>query len=172
MKEIKVESTFGNYKWEASVMIGEAQEDAILAMGILQILQRTPATTAEKELATKHKLWDGDKRPTGFKRNTIPYSDEGAKILMDAMEAAEVDKDDPLVIEVKVSEHVPGEGSTPKFTDEKAIITSKGGDATRLAATAKAVGYEGGDLTVDNLDFLRAIKTYRDAEAKKVKESL
>lgn len=166
MKEIKVESTFGNYKWNASVIVGETQVDALLGMGILQILQRTPASVAEKAMAGY------EKRPPGFKRDSIPYSESGAKILMDAMEAAEVGKDDPLAIEVIVGEYIPGEGAIPKFTDEKAIVTSKGGDATRLAATAKVVGYDGDDLTVENTEFLRAIKTYRDVEAKKVKEAL
>ncbi len=170
MKEIKVSSTFGNYKWDASVIVGDKQVDALLAAGILQILQRTPATTAEKAMAGY------EKRPQGFKRDSIPYSESGAKILMDAMESAGVDlggdEPDPLVIEVKVEEYVPGEGSTPKFTEEKVIVKSKEGDEDRLAALCDRVGYEGKDLTVDNIDFLRAIRVYRLAEEKKIRDNM
>lgn len=152
MKTINVSSVFGNFKWDANVEVSDSQIDALLGMGILQIMQRTPASAAEKEMAGY------EKRPESFKRGSIPYSEANAAILATHLEGAEVDKGNPLSLVIQVSEYVPGVGTEPKYAAEKAKVESKGGDPEALSKLAKAVGYTGGDLTTSNVDFLKAIK--------------
>jgi len=54
-----------------------------------------------------------------------------------------------------------------KFTEEKDIVKSKGGDEYRLQALADAVGFDGDELVTDNLAFLGKIREYLKAERAK-----
>lgn len=165
--KVKTNSTFGNYGWSAEAEVSDAQRDILASFGLLQILQRGPSTSAEKAMAGY------EKRPEGFKRDSIAFGTAAATMLKNALESAEIEtgRDDKgkaitaaLNIEVMVEEYVPSEGSVPKLNDQRKIYAGKNGDATRLAALAAKVGYDGevGDGTSANapVEFLRAMREF------------
>lgn len=163
--KVQIKSTFGNFAYSVIAEVSDAQRDAMAAFGLLQIAQRKPATAAEKELG-----WAGaKKRPEGFKRTDIEFSEANALVLKKHLEAAKLEigegdsaKEESLLLEVQVSEYVP-EKAEVKWKEEKAKIASKGGDAAKLLALATAVGFAEKDaskLTVENLDFCKAIREF------------
>lgn len=173
--QLKTNSTFGNYKFDVTAEVSEKQVEVLAGLGLLQLLQRTPASAAEKKLAGYEK-----KRPDGFKRTDIAYSEDGAKVLKGFLESAQLDvapegadkeELEALAIEATVTEHVPGEGATPKFTREREIYAKRGTEG-RLDELASKVGFAGdvGDGTADNapVEFLRAMKVWLDAKAKEL----
>lgn len=155
--KINTKSTFGNFAIAASADVSDEQRDALAALGLLQVLQRSPASAAEKALAGY------DKRPTGFKRDSIPFNDENAFTLQAEMEkpleiGEGIDKLSPAI---EVSEYVPTEGKV-LMTEERAAYER---NASKLEAFAKKVGYNGTDLgdgTKDGapVEFVRAIRAY------------
>jgi hypothetical protein len=166
MITLSTKSTFGNYAFSAEAAVTEEQRDALAGLGLLQILQRTPSTKAEKELAGY-----GKKRPEGFKRTDIAFSPAGAAVLKGFLEDAKVEMvvdgkevEQPLAVDVSVSEYIPASAEM-KWKDEKAKIASKGGDAAALAALAKAVGYTGTDLTEESVPFCQAIRAWVKEQA-------
>lgn len=174
----EISSTFGNFKFNLKAELTEKQTQVLATAGLLQIAQRSPATAAEKELAKYDK-----KRPEGFKRTDIPFSPEGAAVLKKHLSKLQVDVSDDetkevledILVDVEVSEHVPGEGATPKFTREREIYVARAGE-NRLDELAAKVGYAGdtGDGTNDGapVEFLRAMKAFIDAEAAKIAKGL
>lgn len=75
--------TFGNFIVTAKTTVETAEPvgplaAALMEKGFLQALQRVPASNAEKALAGY------DKRPAGFKRDSILYSEENALKLSEA----------------------------------------------------------------------------------------
>ena len=158
MVNLNCNSTFGNFKWEASVSVTEEQAEVLASKGLLQILQRSPASEAEKSLGSY------EKRPANFERKSIPFNDENAtrlsKFLGNSVEIAEGVEITPTV---KVTEHVIGEAVAPKFTDEKKAV-QRHIDAKDVQAFATKVGFKGeGALDTENLEFLRAIRAHVDA---------
>jgi hypothetical protein len=155
--KIQTKSTFGNFAIEAEVEATDSQRDALATLGLLQLLQRSPASAAEKALAGY------DKRPEGFKRNSIEFTEANAATLTEAMEKplAVGDGVADLQATVVVSEYVPTVGEV-KMTAEREAYARHAGD---LEAFAKVVGYAGTDLgdgTKDGApaDFVRAIRKY------------
>jgi len=163
MKTLKAESTFGNFKWVAQAEVEDAVLEILANLGLLQVLQRSPASTAEKLMAGY-----GKKRPTDFKRSSIAFSEANAEILTKAMEAAELEVGElkvKLGIVAEVTEHIPGEGAEYKYVREKAQVAKKAGDEAKLLKLAEVVGYDEEDvelLTVENIEFLKAIRKYLD----------
>lgn len=159
MKTLNATSTFGNFQWKAQVEVDDNVADILAGLGLLQVMQRSPASAAEKEMAGY------EKRPAGFKRDSIPFSEDNADILRAALETTTVDIGDDKAVElgavIEVSEYVPTEGNV-KMTEEREAYAR---NASKLEAFAKKVGYQGSDLgdgTKDGapVEFVRAIRAY------------
>lgn len=113
--KIKTQWTFGNFSITAACNVDTAEPvgsvaQALMEKGFLQLLQRVPASNAEKALAGY------DKRPAGFKRDSIVYSDANALALTEAFgTSVEVDKDVMLPFAITdVQEHVGGEAAVSR----------------------------------------------------------
>ena len=166
MITIKVNSTFGLFAFSAEAAVSEEQRDALAVAGLLQLLQRSPATKAEKALAVAAGFAYDKKRPDGFKRTLIDFSDKAAEMLKGFLEDVKVEiagVEQALAVEVSVSEYEP-EATATKWAAEKAKIASKAGDAAALKKMASVVGYAGEDLTEGNVEFCRAIRDWVKAQ--------
>ena len=157
MAIVKAKSTFGNSKWEGQAEVTDAQRDVLADLGFLWVMQRSPSSNAEKALAGY------EKRPNGFKRSDIPWSPEmGAKLkslLSQKVEIADEDFINPVI--GKVEFHEIGAGVEPKYADEKKIIQRHidAGDVRDWAAGT--IGIDTRDLTIENVEFLKAVKAYK-----------
>lgn len=166
MKQVKVEWNYGQFRVSAVANVSEELEASILRSGVLQVLQRGPATAAEKQ------FWGDKKRPDGFERDGIAFSDENAIKIAEGFGSEAVVKDEtgtklkmPFVIS-DVSARPEAEKAEKKFAAAQKIVKGKGGDPTRLGDLAEKVGFEYEDeseLTVENVEFLQAIDEYVNA---------
>lgn len=162
--KLQTKSTFGNFAIEAEANVTDAQRDYLAGLGLLQVLQRSPASAAEKALAGY------DKRPSGFKRDSIPFSEANAQTLADEMEKpisfGEDSGVEPIECSITVSEYVPSVADV-KMTDERNAYAR---NASKLQALATKVGYAGalGDGTKENapVEFLRAIRAWTNEQLK------
>ena len=156
MINLNCTSTFGNFRWTATASVTEEQAETLANAGLLQILQRSPASKAEKSLAGY------EKRPDKFERKDIPFSDENALKLAGFLgETVEIAEGVEITPEVKVEFHEIGAASAPKFVEEKAIAKrhiDKGDFAQWMKAT---VGFEATAQDVDKVETLQAIKAYK-----------
>jgi ubiquitin len=162
--KLQTKSTFGNFAIEAEAEVSAEQRDYLANLGLLQVLQRSPASAAEKALAGY------DKRPSGFKRDSIPFNEANAEKLIAAMEAPIEFKENgeevipAIFCSVVATEYVPSVADV-KMTDERNAY-ARHGKAGDLPAFAAKVGYDGqlGDGTKEGapVDFLRAIKRFTD----------
>lgn len=120
---IKVQWVFGNFLVTAATTVETAEPvgklmGALAHKGFLQLLQRVPASNAEKALAGY------DKRPAGFKRDSIPYTEDNALALAEAfgtsVEVEPADKEKGIAAVVlpfsitDVQEHVGSEGGASR----------------------------------------------------------
>lgn len=159
MPQVKATSTFGNYRWTASANITDKQAQILQDLGFLWVMQRTPSTRAEKVMA------EYEKRPEGFKRSSIEYTDEGAKTLSEQLgEAVEIADGVSITPEItNVKFHEIGAQKEPQYADEKKVV-ARHAEAGTLDKLASKVGYTGdGNLDVENVDFLRSIKAFKAA---------
>jgi hypothetical protein len=158
MPTVNAESTFGNFKWFAKADVSDAQASTLADLGFLWVMQRSPSSNAEKVLA------DYEKRPTGFKRSEIPFSDGNATKLQQLLGAktaiAEGVEISPNIL--KVIFHEIGAGVEPKYADEKKIVARHIEKRDIVTWATDTVGFTGeGDLDVDNVEFLKAVKAYK-----------
>lgn len=187
---LKVSSTFGNFKFDGEAEVTDEQLQILAGAGLLQLLQRSPATAAEKKLAGYDK-----KRPDGFKRTDIPYSAANAEVLAGFLGSVEVEGDtttdaegkevagakSKLDVLVTVAEHVPNSGAEPKYKAEKDFVKlylgSNGGKlasgeprtATSFAGNRGIEIPEGFDAAAweDSTEFLTAVREWKKAEDQK-----
>jgi hypothetical protein len=122
MMTVKTGSRFGNFAWTAKGQINDELVAILLPFAITQILQRSPSSNAEKAMAGY------EKRPEGFKRDSIEFDSDMADILRDHLEKASVEvgegdakKTIPLGLKVEVEQYIPTAAES-KFTEEKAIV--------------------------------------------------
>lgn len=114
--KIAISWTMGNFKVTAAtdVEVNEPMSPMnkiLTEHGFLQNLQRTPASKAEKAVAMKLNLWGGaDKRPSDFKRNTIPYSEDNAMLLAEGF-GTEVEVAEGVKLKFAITDVVEHEGS-------------------------------------------------------------
>jgi hypothetical protein len=157
-------SVFGNFKWTASGNISDELIGLLLPFAITQVLQRSPSSNAEKAMAGY------EKRPEGFKRDSIEFSDELAETLREHLESATVSvgegkdaKQIPLGLSVSVEQYVPT-AQESKFTEEKAIVArhEAAGDLRDWLKTR--VGFKG-DLE-DEQAVLVAVREFKKAALK------
>lgn len=167
--KIQYGSVFGNFKWVAESDIPDSLVPMLCALGALQVGQRTPSSTAEKALAKY------EKRPTGFKRDSIPFSEENAEILASNLRSMKVEtgrneKDEPIfatIIAEVVVEQYEGSTADVKMTDERNAY-ARNGAANKLSKLAEKVRFTGevGDGKAENapVEFLRAIRAWAKAQ--------
>lgn len=153
--KIETKSTFGNFAILAEADVTPEQRDALANLGFLQLIQRSPASAAEKAMAGY------EKRPEGFKRNSIPFSTENVDKLTAALQKpiAIGEGIADLSAAVVVTEYVPTVAA-PVYAEEKVIRArhEKVGDLAEWAS--ETVGYAG-DTAETNIEFLAAIKAYK-----------
>ena len=158
MPTVNAQSTFGNFKWFAKCEVSEAVLAILADLGFLWVMQRTPSSKAEKQLAGY------EKRPKGFQRSEIAYSDDNAKLLQQLLGAkVEIADDIEITPEVlKVVFHEIGAGVEPKYADEKKIV-QKHIDAKDIVTwNDSKIHFVGeGDLDTENVEFLKAVKAYK-----------
>lgn len=187
MHTLKTTSTFGNFRFTAEAEATDEQLLVLAEAGLLQLMQRSPATAAEKELAGY-----GDKRPKDFKRNSIDFSEASAAILAKHLGKVVVEADgttgedgkevagakSDLNILVEVVEHVPNSGAEPKYKAEKDFVKlylgSNGGKlasgesrtAVSFASNRGITVPEGFDAAAweDSTEFLTAVREWKKAE--------
>lgn len=186
MHNLKIRSTFGNYKFAGETKVTDEQLVILGGRGLLQEVQRSPATAAEKELAGY------DKRPAGFKRTSIEYSEANAAVLAKHLGSFVLEADDTvdadgkvvpgakhqITLVLEVEEHIPGAGAEPKFKAEKDFVklylASNGGKLqSGEARTAVTFATNRGITMADDFDaaaweddttFLSAVKEWKKAE--------
>jgi len=163
--KLQCTSTFGNFKWTAEADVTEEQAAILANAGLLQVLQRSPASRAEKRMANGGKGYE--KRPDKFERSSIEYSELAGKVLAGEL-GSEVEIAEGMTISptVSVSFHEIGGSALPKFVEEKQIVSrhvAKGDLAEWASATVKfsgdTVDHDGNPTT----DFLQAVKAYKTA---------
>lgn len=151
-------SVFGNYIWKGVAEVTPEIALLLAPLGALQIAQRSPSTVAEKAMAGY-----GDKRPKGFKRTDIPFSEKGAEILKSNLSVLSIPVGDDKVIELMVDAEVSlYEGSDEsKYTQERKHYHKRFMES-KLPELAKNVKYAGelGDGSEKNapMEFLVAIR--------------
>ena len=164
MKVITIANTFGNFDYEVSAQVTPETETALLQAGITQLFQRVPCSRIEKALAGYAK------RPDGFTRSSIEFSEENAIAFAEAAGATvsvEVGRDEkgkaieleiPLSV-VDVREHVVEE-KDGKFTEEKAIIArhQKDGDFAEWVKTLVKFFGPTNNNEGWTVEFLRAVR--------------
>lgn len=162
-----LKTTMGNFAVSAEAEVNPDQFAILADAGLLQFTQRTPFSSAEKLMAGY------DKRPAGFKRNSIEFSADNALTLESVLEKPIEIADGVTVTlsNISVTEYVPAVAE-PKFASERAKYASKNGDPVKLQKLATAVGYAGeiGDGSAANapVAFLEAIKTWVKAQLESV----
>lgn len=163
MTKLKATSVFGNFRWNGECEVGESELERLAGLGLLQIMQRGPSSTAEKTLAGYVK------RPEGFKRNSIPFSEENAKVVKDAFSTVTLEADEENALpelkvkfDITVEKYVPPTAD-PKFTEEKTIVgnhVSKG-DLTEWAK-AKGLG-DVPEKPLEDKEFLAKVREVKKA---------
>jgi hypothetical protein len=120
--KVEASSRFGNFQWVATGEVSDELANALASFGVTQVLQRSPSSNAEKAIAGY------EKRPSGFKRDSLPFSEDDAETLRKALSSAEIEigegedkKSFKLPLSVEVMEYVPTAAES-KFTEEKAIV--------------------------------------------------
>lgn len=166
MKTVKCSSTFGNFEWSGHADVTDEQADVLMNLGGLQVMQRSPSSNAEKVLG------DYKKRPENFKRNSIPYSEDNAKVL-----SAELGKPIEIADGVEISFVIDevkfyeiGKGAEPKYVDEKSIIARHVKEGDFLDWARDVVGFKG-ELDREpenNTAFLAEVKAYKQRRLSEV----
>lgn len=121
--KVTVDWTFGNFDVTVEAEVSEEQVTAMLKKGVLQVLQRTPATKAEQAVAGDD--WEVGKkggliRPDGFERSSIPFTQENAnRVAQGFGTSVKMDEGGTLAYKVtRVVEHVGGDISPMKMATQ------------------------------------------------------
>lgn len=166
MHTLETNSRFGNFAWTATVEVTDEDLIHLANAGLLQILQRSPATNAEKVMAGY------EKRPDNFKRSSIPYTPANekqfAELMSQPIESEIKDEDGKVIHTLKfkptvVAEfHEIGAAKELVYADEKKAVERhiKAGDALDWARDT--VGYAGeGKIDTENVELLKAIRAFK-----------
>lgn len=160
--KLKTDSVFGNFAFAIEAEVGEKEVQLLASYGLLQIAQRSPASAAEKAMAGY------EKRPTGFKRDSIAYGESAAAILREKLSAIPLDGNGTITCSVTVTEYVPAADATQTKVDvEIAGRHESAGDLESwLAATCKYSGptHENDEYAPAMLAAIRAVRREREAQ--------
>lgn len=157
MATVKASSTFGNSKWSAHADVSDEQAQILQNLGFLWVMQRSPSSNAEKTLAGY------EKRPEGFKRNSIEYS-EGMATKLKSLLSLPVEIEDGVNITPVVDSvvfHEIGAGAEPKYKDEKSIVARhvEAGDFAQWMTNE--VGFAATAADAEKTEVLAAVKAYK-----------
>lgn len=128
----------------------------LASAGLLQVLQRSPASRAEKVLAGY------EKRPDKFERSSIDFSDANAETLANELSKAIEIADGMEIQPTVVAEyHEIGGTSQPKFVEERAIVARhvKAGDFAQWISDE--VGFKATVEDAEKTETLAAVKAYK-----------
>lgn len=90
MKKLTITKDFGNFDVTAVTEVTDIQAETLISLGALYIFERQPSSGVEQKVFgprlgwSKGKRGNSFKRPTGFKRNSEPYSKELADAIAGA----------------------------------------------------------------------------------------
>lgn len=185
--KVTIKRNTGNFLYEAEFDLADEVVQAILERGCVSELQSGGAISGwEKAIAYPGK---DAKRPKGFERNSIPFNEENANKLKQAImgnevvvgenEKGETLKVDMGAVNVTVTEYTGAPGVEPKFKAEKELIKLylfeadgttvrklKSGEDRTAASFAASRGIE---LPTEPWDedttFLGAVKAWEKAQA-------
>lgn len=165
MPILNCESTFGNFKWVASVNVTDEIAMTLASKGLLQILQRSPASEAEKKLAGY------EKRPKDFERKMIPFNEANAAVLGEYLGAKhEIDEGVFIQPTLEIAYHEIGGGKELVYKDAKFVIARHIKDGDFAQWMDSVVGVKG--VTVQDSEkpeVLQAVHAMLKAEyAKKL----
>jgi hypothetical protein len=163
----RISWTCGNYDPVVEIdapaieLVTPSEQNCKDAVGILegfafQVLQRKPAGAWEKAVAGY------EKRPSGFKRDSIPYSEEGVEEMKRQFTIALGSGVTAKFIDA--IEHVKGEVADSKFTEETEIASrheSAGDLEVWLEEKARYTGDTHGEDGEFAMDMLRAVRAYK-----------
>lgn len=161
MIKLQTGSRFGQFQWTGECEVSQEAANRLAALGLLQIIQRSPSSAAEKLLAGY------EKRPDKFKRDSIPFTEDNAESLRKQLSMVTLDADGDLPelkieVDVAVEQYIANIAES-KFTEEKTIV---GNHVTKndLAEWAKAKGL--GDVPekpLEDKEFLAKVREVKKA---------
>lgn len=139
--KIQASWTFGNFNVTAAAEIPFTEPvdkltKAIVEKGFLQLLQRVPASKAEKALAGY------EKRPEGFKRTSIPWSEENAIKLAEEF-GTEVEVEEGVMLKFAIVDVTENEGS--ETGQSRKMATEMAGQVRGNPAMLTVLGVDGTD---------------------------
>lgn len=167
MNKITTPNTnFGFFGWNAVAEVSMRVLLYLAGLGLLQLLQRSPATNAEKKLAGY------EKRPKNFERSSIPFNDANKGVFASLMGAVvelvngEEGKPDywkeSFTPGINCWYHPLGETTAPKFVEEIKIV-KRHIESKDIEQWAKdKIGFQGnlGDKPEENTELLIAVKAF------------
>ena len=159
MPTLTCESTWGNFGWIATCEVSQEELIILGNKGLLHILQRSPASNAEKELG------DYEKRPENFLRSSIPYSEANGAVLAKHLGGAhEIDEDVAITPSIEVSFHEIGAGKEPVYKDEKALVAKHVAAGDFAQWMTDVIGYAATAADSEKVEVLRAIRAFLKAK--------
>lgn len=127
---VTVSRTFGNYAWKGSFLVPALAVAALVEAGIVRTVQSKPSSEVEKTLAAY-----GKKRPEGFKRTDIPFSEAGVAEIKKVFGSIELtftevgadgkETEQTVTLsspDLAVTEYVPTASGEPKYALAKKTI--------------------------------------------------
>jgi hypothetical protein len=167
MKITTPNTNFGFFGWRAVAEVGQELLVYLAGLGLLQLLQRSPSTDAEKALAKY------EKRPKGFNRSSIEHNptNEGIfqKIMSKALEIVQGEEGKPgyqkfnITPVIETWYHPLGATAEPVYAEEKKIVQRHLDKKDIVTWASDTVGFTGeGDLDVENVEFLKAVKAWKN----------
>jgi hypothetical protein len=168
MKITTPNTNFGFFGWRAVAEVSENMLVFLAGLGLLQLLQRSPATEAEKKLAGY------EKRPAKFQRSSIEHSatNEGIfkQIMSKALEVVQGEEGKPGYAKTQITPvietwyHPLGATAEPVYAEEKKIVQRHIDNKDIVTWASDTIKFTGeGDLDTENIEFLKAVKAYKTA---------
>lgn len=158
--KVETKSVFGNFDIQVEAEIdNKALKEVVAPAGLLQIVQRSPASKAEKLLGYP----DAKKRPDKFERNSIPFNQENADALAKALSGeVEIAEGVKIVLTTIVSEHVASATAENKGKRdcEAALGFHQGGlmDAKQFHAALDMIAKKGNETAKTVLEYRSKVK--------------
>ena len=161
MNTIKATTKYGGsakeardgFKINAVAQVTDEQKDVFASFGLASVLYRAGASAVNRELGVDN-------------NSQCEFSDADARKIEKFLSAWAKGEDSPVEggfnLVATLTRHVHGEGTTPKYFDEKKIVARHIEAKDIVTWASDVVGFNGeGDLDVENVEFLKAVKAYK-----------
>lgn len=152
-------SNFGQFGYTLACKLTDEQVEKILKEGILHIAQRAPASRVEKTLEGYTKRPSKD---SGWTRDQIEYTEAKARQFEVEM-AKEFKKEAGIDVSVVAERYEPEHRELAYAEAKKVIKSASQHGHVALTQLAKNANYTGTNLTIDNVEFVQAVETARQA---------